>query len=213
MGDAMAEIERLREQFIAAFEAGESPDPREYLGQLEGADQRELEALLDAYLAQAPRRRFDAQAFAASPARALVDDLEQSLSGVAGAWPVVLPRLRNTARLRRGDLVARLAESLGVTSREAKVERYYHEMEQGLLPPAGVSDRVLDALASLLHTSRERLREAGASPAAGGAVPHAALFARTAAPTDDELAAMASAPAAAPEPEARDEVDELFLGG
>ena len=105
MGDAMAEIERLREQFIAAFEAGESPDPREYLTQLEGADQRELEALLDAYLAQAPRRRFDAQAFAASPARALVDDLDQSLSGVAGAWPVVLPRLRNAARLRRGDLV------------------------------------------------------------------------------------------------------------
>jgi hypothetical protein len=213
MGDAMAEIERLREQFIAAFEAGESPDPREFLTQLEGADQRELEALLDAYLAQAPRRRFDAQAFAASPARALVDDLDQSLSGVAGAWPVVLPRLRNAARLRRGDLVARLAEALVVTGREAKVERYYHEMEQGLLPPAGVSDRVLDALASLLHTTRERLREAGASPAAGGAVPHAALFARTAAPTDDELAAMASAPASAPEPEARDEVDELFLGG
>ena len=93
------------------------------------------------------------------------------------------------------------------------MERYYHEMEQGLLPPAGVSDRVLDALASLLHTTRERLREAGASPAAGGAAPPAALFARTAAPTDDELAAMASAPAAAPEPEARDEVDELFLGG
>ena len=81
MGDAMAEIERLREQFIAEFEAGESPDPREYLTQLEGADQRELEALLDAYLAQAPRRRFDAAAFAASPARALVDDLDQSLAG------------------------------------------------------------------------------------------------------------------------------------
>jgi hypothetical protein len=213
MGDAMAEIERLREQFIAAFEAGERPDPREYLTQLEGADQRELEALLDAYLAQAPRRRFDAQAFAASPARALVDDLDQSLSGVAGTWPVVLPRLRNAARLRRGELVRRLAESLGVTSREAKVERYYHEMEQGLLPPAGVSDRVLDALANLLQTTRERLREAGASPAAGGTVSPAALFARTAAPTDDELTAMASAPAAAPEPEARDEVDELFLGG
>ena len=58
MGDAMAVIERLREQFIAAFEAGEGPDPREYLIQLEGADQRELEALLDAYLDRAPRRRF-----------------------------------------------------------------------------------------------------------------------------------------------------------
>ena len=46
----------------------------------------------------------------------------------------------------------RLAERLGVTSREAKVERYYHEMEQGLLPPAGVSDRVLDALGGACST-------------------------------------------------------------
>ena len=213
MGDAMAEIERLRERFVAAFEAGENPDPREYLAQLEGTDQRELEALLDAYLAQAPRRRFDAQAVAASPARARVDDLEQSLSGRAGAWPVLLPRLRNAARLRRGELVTRLAEALGVAGREAKVGRYYHEMEQGLLAPAGVSDRVLDALASLLRTTRERLREAGASAMTGEAVAGAAPFARTAAPTEDERAAMAAAKAAAPEPEARDEVDELFLGG
>src|SRR5215217_2069928 len=138
MGDAMREIERLRELFIAEFEAGANPDPREYLAQLEGADQRELEVLLDSYLAQAPRRAFDAARFAASPARVLVDDVEQSLSGVAGTWPVLLPRLRNAARLRRAELVQRLAARLGVSGREGKVERYYHQMEQGLLAPAGV---------------------------------------------------------------------------
>ena len=76
MADGMPDAERLRERFIAEFEAGASPDPLEYLSQLEGADRLELEALLDAYLAQAPRRRFDPAAFAASPARALVDDLD-----------------------------------------------------------------------------------------------------------------------------------------
>lgn len=213
MGDAMPEIERLREQFIAEFEAGASPDPRDYLTQLEGADQRELEALLEAYLAQAPRRRFDPAAFAASPARALVDDLEQSLAGRAGTWPVVLPRLRNAARLRRAELVQRLTERLGVTGREPKVERYYHEMEQGLLAPAGVSDRVLDALAELLSTTRQRLREAAESPGFGDTVTGGPLFARKASPGDHELAIMASVPPSAPEPEERDEVDELFLGG
>ena len=214
MGDAMAEIERLREQFIAAFEAGERPDPREYLTQLEGADQRELEALLDAYLAQAPRRRFDAQAFAASPARALVDDLDQSLSGVAGAWPVVLPRLRNAARLRRGDLVA--------TARREPRRHEPRGQGRALLPRDGAGAA---ASGRRLRPRARRAREPApdhprATPRGGclarpraGAVAPAALFARTAAPTDDELAAMASAPAAAPEPEARDEVDELFLGG
>ena len=213
MGDAMPEIERLRERFIAEFEAGASPDPREYLTQLEGADQRELEALLDAYLARAPRRRFDPAAFATSPARALVDDLEQSLAGRAGTWPVVLPRLRNAARLRRAELVQRLAERLGVSGRERKVERYYHEMEQGLLAPAGVSDRVLDALAELLSTTRQRLREAAESPGFGETATGGAMFARKATPGDQELAAMASVPPSAPEPEEHDEVDELFLGG
>ena len=213
MADGMPDAERLRQRFITEFEAGASPDPLEYLSQLEGADRLELEALLDAYLAQAPRRRFDPAAFAASPARALVDDLEQSLAGRAGDWAVLLPRLRNAARLRRGELVRRLAETLGVTGREPKVERYYHQMEQGLLAPAGVSDRVLDALAGLLDTTRDRLREAGTSHSLGEGSAGAPLFARRAAPREQDLAAMASAPAAAAAPEDRDEVDELFLGG
>ena len=216
MDDAMSDVERLRERFIAEFDAGRAPDPGEYLTQVEGTDRRELEALLEAYLEQAPRRPFEPAAFAASPARALTDDLVQALDGRAGAWPVLLPRLRHAARLRRAELVRRLAAALGVAGREAKVERYYHEMEQGLLEPRGVSDRVLDTLSELLGTTRERLREA--AEALGPAAPSAgdALFTRTATPDADARAAMGvpPAPAAAPpESEAFDEVDELFRGG
>jgi hypothetical protein len=216
MGDAMSDVERLRERFVAEFEAGRQPDPREYLAQLEGEHQRELEVLLDAYLERAPRRPFDSAAFAASPARALADDLEQALGGRSGAWPVVLPRLRQAARLKRADLVHRLAEALGVADREPKVERYYHAMEQGLLEPSGVSDRVLDALAALVGTSRERLREAAAALTPGGTAPAAPHppFARTATPDAEALAAMS--PSEQGEhvgTEPYDEVDELFTGG
>jgi len=214
MDDAMSDVERLRERFIAEFEAGRAPDPREYLAQVDATGQRRLEEALDAYLEQAPRRPFDANAFATSPARALADDLGQSLQGRAGTWPVVLPRLRHSARLRRSELVARLAASLGVADREEKVGRYYHEMEQGLLEPRGVSDRVLDALAALLGTTRERLREAAAGLGPGPSPSSDALFARTATPDADARAAMGPpAPASSPAPhDDRDEVDALFRG-
>ena len=218
MGEPMSDVERLRERFIAQFEAGIEHDPRAYLAELDGADRRELEALLDAYLDRAPRRTFDATAFAASPAQALVDDLEQSLGGQAGAWPVVLPRLRQAARIKRTDLVRQLAVRLGVADREAKVASYYHAMEQGTLEPSGVSDRVLDALAGLVGTTRERLREAAEAltPRSPGQAAGDALFARTAIPDLQSQAAMAP-PGAPQTPEAdhedHDEVDDLFLGG
>lgn len=218
MDEAMSDVERLRERFITEFEAGREPDPRQYLAELEGADRRELEALLDAYLERAPRRSFDAAAFSASPARALVDDLEQALGGQAGAWPVVLPRLRQAAKIRRVDLVRQLADALGVADREPKVAGYYHAMEQGTLEPRGVSDRVLDALAGLVGTTRERLREAAEAltPRASGDASAGALFARTGIPDADKRAAMgqpAAPPSAEADDEAYDEVDELFLGG
>jgi hypothetical protein len=118
-------------------------------------------------------------------------------------WPTLLPHARRSAELARADLVDRLAHHLGVAAQRDKVAAYYERMEQGTLPPAGVSDRVLAALAGILGVSAERLRAAGGGltpPAAG-----AASFARRSA------RAMA-APAAAPEPP-RDRVDELFRGG
>jgi hypothetical protein len=129
---------------------------------------------------------------------------------------VLLPRLRDSARLMRSELVTRLATALGVSGREEKVGRYYHAMEQGLLEPDGVSDRVLDVLGSLTGTTREALRAAarGFAPPPGSAAA-AAAFARTATPDQEFAEAVAAdmAPAApARSDEAWDEVDELFRG-
>jgi hypothetical protein len=213
MADQMPDVADLLQRFIADFEVDGATRPQAFLAQVEGTDRRELEALIDAYLDRAPRAGFDAAAYAQSPARQLVDDLAESLEGVSGTWPVLLPRLRHAAQLKRAELVTRLAATLGVGDREEKVGGYYHAMEQGLLDPSGVSDRVLDALASLTSTTRDALRAAARGftpPPEPSGLRHA--FARTATP-DPTLADKAVAAAAAPPADdAWDEVDELFRG-
>ena len=207
----MGDVEQLLREFQRDFEAGGALRPSDVLARVEGADRRELEALIDAYLTRAPRRPFDAAAFAASPARALVDDLAEALEGEAGTWKAVLPRLRDAAQLKRAELVRRLAAGLGVSGREEKVARYYHEMERGLLEPEGVSDRVLVVLAGLVGTTAERLREAGSALRAGGEPPPGATFARAVVHAE-EYAEMMEAASAGPM-EGPDEVDRLFTGG
>jgi hypothetical protein len=217
MSDGMADVEQLLREFLAAFEADPGTDPGPYLARVEGAERRELVALIDAHLERSPRRRWDAAAFAASPARPLADDLARALEGVGGTWPVLLPRLRNGARLRRSELVARLAAQLGVPGREEKVGRYYHAMEHGMLEPAGVSERVLRALASVTGATVEGLRAAGhALPQPSASGPRSgATFARKATPDADLLAPMPAVdiPHGAAAAEGWDDIDELFRGG
>ncbi len=202
----MTDVNRLLEQFIAEDRAGGLADPSAYLAQVSGLDRDELTALIDGYLARAPRRGFDRAAFEASPARGVA----ASLAGLSGTWPALLPRLRDRARLRRAELVSRLALELGVAGREAKVAGYYHAMEQGTLPAAGVSDRVLEALGRIVGESASVLRAAGAAMTAPPPPPLAA-FARVASPAP-EFARSASGGAAPAPPVERDEIDELFTG-
>src|SRR4051812_31720137 len=150
--ETMTDVDRLLREYIEEHRAGGEADPLAYVERLEGTDRAELEALIDAYLARAPGRDWDPEAYRGSPAEQVVAALTESLGGVSGSWPVLLPELRNKARIRRDELVGRLADALGVGGREEKVAYYYNQMEHGLLQPAGVSDRVLDALAAIVDT-------------------------------------------------------------
>lgn len=208
----MSDVDRLLTEYVAEHRAGGEADPRLYLSRASPEGRRELAALIDAYLAQAPRQPFEEAGFRGSGAERTVDELERAIAGRAGLWPALLPRLRDRAGLRRSELVERLAAALGVGDRTAKVAGYYHEMEQGLLPADGVSDRVLDALGQLVGETVQTLREAGRalSPAGDGPSAAPAAFARRA---YGEPALGAPAPDAPPSPQAeRDEVDELFRG-
>ncbi len=221
MAELRPEVQALLDTYTHAWSTGTPVEPQELLAQVSGDARRELADAIDAFLDDAPRQPFDASAFAASAARAIADDLTEALTGASGAWPVVLPRLRTRAKLRRSELVARLAALLGVSDSEARVGEYYHEMEHGTIDPAGVSDRVLDALGSLVGATREQLRDAAhvlvpEGELAGAPDGPAGAFARTAEP-DPAFSAPMSAPASGsplPEPSPTDrEVDQLFLGG
>ena len=215
----MADLERLIEQFKADYEAGRPTDVLAFVDQVPAEKRQELADRLDMYLMDAPRRRRDPAAFEGSLAQAAVDRVHESIEGVSGSWPELLPALRNSARIKRSDLVRRLASALGFES-EPQVEKigaYYHQMEHGTLPAGGVSAAVIDALAGIVDSTADAIRAAGASR--GEEVLTRTAFARTAFPdaefleqrtAEDLDVAMDAAPAEAPK---RDEIEALFLDG
>lgn len=210
----MTDLDRLLEEFAAAFAAGGSPDPTEWLDRVDDGERQELGRRIDQYLMTAPRREWDADAYEHSLAKVAVDRAFEARDGVSGSWPELLPRLRHRARIKRADLVRRLTEAIGETD-EAKVGVYYNRMEHGALPAEGVSVTVLTALAGLVGTTLAALRAAGASgpqPDAGAAPAYARLASPD--PAYDDIAeadlSIARAPAS---PVERDRIDELFTGG
>lgn len=216
----MTEIKRLIEEFAADYEAGRAVQPAQLLARVDPARRQELAEELDRYLMTAPTRRWDPEAFEGSLAQRAVERVYESIEGVSGAWPELLPRLRNRARIKRTVLVERLARALGFgeAPQVDKVGDYYNRMEHGRLPAGGVSGRVIEALAAILGTDPEALRAAGMRRGEGTG-PALPAFARTAYPDAELIAEDADlgeplAEAGPPVAEAgRDEIDELFLGG
>jgi hypothetical protein len=207
----VTEVERLFAEYKEVHRSGGEADPQRFLARVSGLEREQLAALIDAYLERTPRREFDAAAFRDSPAAAVADSVTRTVAGSAGLWPVLLPRLRNQARIKRADLVAELAARLGAQSQQDKVASYYHEMEQGRLPASGVSDTVLEALGKIVSYSRDALRRAGEMPAPGGPGPEAgAVFTRATRRGEASGEEPAASPAA---PKEWDEVDRLFRGG
>lgn len=209
----MSSVERLLADYLEALAGGGPIDPHDYLDQVEGPDRERLLALMDAFLARAPLRPFDAEVFRGSSSEQLVERIERSLGGVSGRWPLLLPALRNTAKLKRDEVVSRLATALGLASREADVAVAYHEMEHGTLPSDGVTDRVLEALGSILGETAQALREAGHAltpSGSAGSMDDRLVFTRLAFDSDQAIDAnVAEAPGVASSGES-DAVDDLF---
>ncbi len=214
----MADITPLIEEFAADYEAGRPVDVPAFLDRVDSGQRQELAAALDSYLMSAPTRKWDPEAYEGSLAQRAVDTVYESLDEVPAAWQVLLPDLRAKARIRRQDLVRRLANALGF-DREPEIEKvgdYYNRMEHGLLPTAGVSARVIEALAGVLGVEPERIAAAGRREAAAGDAGDVA-FARKAFPNAeladaDALLAM-DMEAAPAEAGGHDEIDALFLDG
>lgn len=184
-------LDGLAEAFAQERREGGEADPREYLARVEPSERTALAGRLDAELVRERHRPWRPDALR----RAHEDELGQrvvaSLVEGVEAWPALLPRLRERARLDRRGLAVQLADALELAGREADVERRYAAMESGRLGAEDVAERVLEALATLLDTPADVLRRAGTTPG------HAD---RTPPPAGEDLAA--------PDP-----VAQLFHGG
>ena len=199
----MSGVEELLHEFIAEHRSSGRVDARRYLDQVSGADRLELATHIDRYLADAPGRPFDAQAFAryrADPARQA--RVERILDDTT------LEELRKQARVSKTQAGQALAVGLELPGRERLVKARYHDLEQGSVDPARVRRRVWELLADLFGVQVDRLRSAAESRFGGGLGDlSSAVYARTAA-SAGVFAEMASP--AAPSPD-EDEVDRAFF--
>ena len=87
----MSDVDRLLADYIAEHRAGGEADPGAYLSRASSAERAELAALIDAYLARAPRQPFDQARFGGSTAERTVDELERAIAGRPGSGPPCCP--------------------------------------------------------------------------------------------------------------------------
>ncbi len=185
----MADVLQLFEEYAGAYARGERPEAQEYLERAgDGAD--ELAQLIEGWLRAVPVSEPDAETLA-----------------LVSAWMEEEPPLvhvRASKGVRVDEVVTAIVADAGLAEAQtAKVKRYYQRLEEGLLDPRGVSERVWETLRRLIGPTAKaaatwRLAPTSLEPA----------FYRATAPATLDAAtdAMDAIP---PMPE-RDEVDELF---
>jgi hypothetical protein len=181
-------VAQLFDEFVDAQASGERPDVREFLLRA-GPESAKLGFLIDRYLEVAPIEE---------PDEATVVALNARLEHLA---PLTAARRR--LPLKVDDLVERLRELLGLDpSSRARLRIAYQELEAEQLDPAGVDDRVWDALRLILGLDPRRLGMRKTSAFAAPSYLRAADF---------HAAELAPA-APLSEHDQADEVDSLFRG-
>ena len=182
----------LFDEYAAAYARGERPRAEEYLERA-GDDADELAQLLDGFLAATPPPPPDADTLA------IVD------GWVGGDTPLL--ELRRRRGLKRDRVVDAIIAALALDrAKRGKVERYYHELESGLLEPRRVDRRVFAVLADALKTRVDDVLTWRPPPALE---PASAAFFRA------DLAIEAAPLRMPPVDDAADdydEIDALFLG-
>lgn len=194
----MADVDRLFDEFAAAYVRGEQPDIGASLA-LAGDGADELARLIDAFLRVAP---------APEPR----DDDVAVMHARLGGEPGLLALRKRRAR-KVDEVVSDLAERLEVDD-IPRLRRYYQRLEGGTLDPGPVDQRVWDALRDLFVTNVRAIVRPVTTPTGESAM---AYYRRGGPPRPLEkrspmiLSASASEPPARDAPE-RDELDRLFLG-
>jgi transcriptional regulator with XRE-family HTH domain len=203
-------------EFIDAWNAGRRPDVDDHLARVDETDRAELADELMAFVRFAPTPEYSDDDLTAIRADPIVAEALRAARGRSGLLPSLFVKLRSRLGLSNAELASELVASLELPAdRAPKTASYLGRLERGELEPSRISGRVLDALANVFGVPRGELEGAGdvggwAAPAAPAAAFRASdSAADEAAPHLDLLAKGLSTPGES----ARDEVDDLFLGG
>ncbi len=213
----MISTEQVLSDFIDAWNAGRRPRVREYVARVpSGAPREELSTLIDLWLQTAPSPTLD------EPTRASIRADPAVAAALAagderGAWAGLVPRLRERAGLSLDAMAQAVVARFKLSAADQpRAESYLERLERGELQPAGLSRRLLAALADVLGVSAETLVAA----AGGQSGPRLASSGGTLFRADEDVNASVledietlSRAALTPAPPERDELDELFFGG
>jgi len=151
----MSQVDEIFEQYATAAKAGEPLDVAPLVAQLDDFERSELEARIQML------NRSLAESTAVDRNDPRVERLRRSALGLSGAWPSMLPRLRERKNLDRPELARLLAERLGTPNATEKVEEYYHQLEWGNLPANKVDRSVVKHLSEILDEDEQDLWDAG----------------------------------------------------
>jgi hypothetical protein len=203
-------LEHALGAFIDDWNAGRGPQLDEYLAAVADGDRAQLAAAVATFMQYAATPAYDDAARSqldADPALAVAR--ERLLGPVL---PELVREHRAARQLSVSDVARRIANAVGLSGREERIESYLQRLERAELDGRRLSRRLLDALASVLGADRDALERASLR----GLAPAGALFRmaddRDAGRVLDQLEAVADALYAATPP-AADEVDDMFLGG
>jgi len=185
-------LDDLAEEFRREYSGGSHPDAAAFLERAPEADRPELGRRIRLILAEEP------------PPDPAPETLLMVQAMLRGQPPLL--ELRTAKGMTRDQVVSDLREELGLEpAKEQRVAVYYHELENGQLPLAGIRDRVFEAVAKVMGVARASLMLKG--PQAGAPDAEPMVFARAEPGTEVSLDALAALPG---DP---DEVDDLFTGG
>ncbi len=188
----MSHLDEIAEEFRSAYVAGDHPDAANFLERVPADHRDELGRRIRLVLADEP------------PPDPAPETLLMVQAMLRGQPPLL--ELRTARGMTRDEAVGQLRDELGLPpASEPRVAVYYHELETGQLPLAGIRDQVFEAVARVMGVARASLMLRGPEASTPGAPQ--AVFARAASGTEVRMDALSSLPG---EP---GEVDDLFTGG